>query len=140
MKIWSPDLQNRAPGGASYRISTAGPIGLPALPGFSTPRNRPSEEIAANSSCSLSPVRGGGGGVGALRVRWLWLPPPLPPPRKREREWLPSVSRSPRLTCRGGAPKTRPQTRRSRESFMGDVFVCDAVRTPIGRFGGSLAK
>ncbi len=23
---------------------------------------------------------------------------------------------------------------------MGDVFVCDAVRTPIGRFGGSLAK
>src|SRR3954447_14896179 len=23
---------------------------------------------------------------------------------------------------------------------MGDVFVCDAVRTPIGRFGGSLGK
>src|SRR6266576_1451958 len=23
---------------------------------------------------------------------------------------------------------------------MGDVFMCDAVRTPIGRFGGSLAK
>src|SRR5579872_201934 len=23
---------------------------------------------------------------------------------------------------------------------MGDVYVCDAVRTPIGRFGGSLAK
>ncbi|MFZ0767530.1 MAG: acetyl-CoA C-acyltransferase, partial [Bradyrhizobium sp.] len=23
---------------------------------------------------------------------------------------------------------------------MGEVFVCDAVRTPIGRFGGSLAK
>src|ERR1700684_908720 len=23
---------------------------------------------------------------------------------------------------------------------MTDVFVCDAVRTPIGRFGGSLAK
>src|SRR6201746_2454836 len=23
---------------------------------------------------------------------------------------------------------------------MADVFVCDAVRTPIGRFGGSLAK
>ena len=23
---------------------------------------------------------------------------------------------------------------------MGDVFICDAVRTPIGRFGGSLAK
>src|SRR6476659_6744223 len=26
------------------------------------------------------------------------------------------------------------------ESRMGDVFICDAVRTPIGRFGGSLAK
>jgi acetyl-CoA acetyltransferase len=23
---------------------------------------------------------------------------------------------------------------------MDDVFICDAVRTPIGRFGGSLAK
>ena len=23
---------------------------------------------------------------------------------------------------------------------MRDVFVCDAVRTPIGRFGGALAK
>ena len=23
---------------------------------------------------------------------------------------------------------------------MGDVFICEAVRTPIGRFGGSLAK
>src|ERR1700744_147071 len=23
---------------------------------------------------------------------------------------------------------------------MGEVFVCDAIRTPIGRFGGSLAK
>ena len=23
---------------------------------------------------------------------------------------------------------------------MGDVFICDAVRTPIGRFGGSLAE
>src|ERR1700760_3519372 len=23
---------------------------------------------------------------------------------------------------------------------MGDVFICDAIRTPIGRFGGSLAK
>jgi len=22
---------------------------------------------------------------------------------------------------------------------MGDVFICDAVRTPIGRYGGSLA-
>src|SRR5438046_1468264 len=30
--------------------------------------------------------------------------------------------------------------RHSRERSMGDVFVCDAVRTPIGRFGGSLAK
>ena len=23
---------------------------------------------------------------------------------------------------------------------MGEVFICDAVRTPIGRFGGALAK
>ena len=23
---------------------------------------------------------------------------------------------------------------------MRDVYICDAVRTPIGRFGGSLAK
>jgi 3-oxoadipyl-CoA thiolase len=23
---------------------------------------------------------------------------------------------------------------------MRDVFLCDAIRTPIGRFGGSLAK
>jgi len=23
---------------------------------------------------------------------------------------------------------------------MRDVFICDAVRTPIGRFGGALAK
>src|ERR1700709_305712 len=30
--------------------------------------------------------------------------------------------------------------RRSGRVPMGDVFVCDAVRTPIGRFGGSLAK
>src|ERR1700720_4945405 len=35
------------------------------------------------------------------------------------------------------------QLRKKRHSgrvAMGDVFVCDAVRTPIGRFGGSLAK
>src|SRR6267142_1189066 len=30
--------------------------------------------------------------------------------------------------------------RHSGRDSMGDVFVCDAVRTPIGRFGGSLAK
>src|SRR5258708_36093149 len=33
-----------------------------------------------------------------------------------------------------------PQTRHSGRDSMGDVFICDAVRTPIGRFGGSLAK
>src|SRR5258707_6598573 len=32
------------------------------------------------------------------------------------------------------------KTRLSGRVSMGDVFVCDAVRTPIGRFGGSLAK
>src|SRR3981189_3641428 len=51
------------------------------------------------------------------------------------------------LTCREGAPKTRHQfrpfsaeTRHSGRCSMRDVFVCDAVRTPIGRFGGALAK
>ena len=51
------------------------------------------------------------------------------------------------LTCRTRAPKTRHQFRpvsaeiaAFRERSMRDVFVCDAVRTPIGRFGGSLAK
>src|SRR4030081_3173914 len=50
-------------------------------------------------------------------------------------------------TCRAPAPKTRHQfhhparkTRHSGSGSMRDVFVCDAVRTPIGRFGGSLAK
>src|SRR5437879_10189074 len=32
------------------------------------------------------------------------------------------------------------QPRRSGRNSMRDVFICDAVRTPIGRFGGSLAK
>src|SRR5205814_6658074 len=54
---------------------------------------------------------------------------------------------TPQLTCRGRAPKTRhrssgstPKTRHSGRDSMRDVFICDAVRTPIGRFGGSLAK
>src|SRR5271163_1747461 len=34
----------------------------------------------------------------------------------------------------------RVQTRRPGREAMGDVFICDAVRTPIGRFGGALAK
>src|SRR6201991_3011764 len=33
-----------------------------------------------------------------------------------------------------------PETRHSGRDSMGDVYICDAVRTPIGRFGGSLAK
>src|ERR1700730_14421680 len=32
------------------------------------------------------------------------------------------------------------ETGHSGRDSMGDVFICDAVRTPIGRFGGSLAK
>src|SRR5450432_1616856 len=32
------------------------------------------------------------------------------------------------------------RTRHSGRNSMRDVFICDAVRTPIGRFGGSLAK
>ena len=58
-----------------------------------------------------------------------------------------ALAHSDQLTCRAGAPKTRHQfepfsaeTRHSGRDSMGDVFVCDAVRTPIGRFGGSLAK
>src|SRR5207302_4544286 len=35
---------------------------------------------------------------------------------------------------------SRAQTRHSGRKSMRDVFICDAVRTPIGRFGGSLAK
>src|SRR5207237_6301026 len=31
-------------------------------------------------------------------------------------------------------------TRHSGRYSMRDVFICDAVRTPIGRFGGALAK
>src|SRR5229473_4524171 len=61
----------------------------------------------------------------------------------RKHRW----SASDQLTCRAAAPKTcrqfRPfsaETRHSGRDSMGDVFVCDAVRTPIGRFGGSLAK
>jgi hypothetical protein len=56
-------------------------------------------------------------------------------------------SQSHQLTCRERAPKTRHQSGRLaagnalfREIPMRDVFVCDAVRTPIGRFGGALAK
>src|SRR5437764_6096744 len=63
------------------------------------------------------------------------------PPRKHRGAGMPQ------LTCRGHAPKTRhqssgstPKTRHSGRDSMRDVFICDAVRTPIGRFGGSLAK
>src|SRR3954447_23914795 len=48
------------------------------------------------------------------------------------------------LTSPASLPKTASipavRTRQSRRETMGDVFVCDAVRTPIGRFGGALAK
>src|SRR5262249_47519599 len=60
------------------------------------------------------------------------------PPRNRQ------------LTCCGHPPKTPPSfrnsvrnpagPRHSGRTTMRDVFICDAVRTPIGRFGGSLAK
>src|ERR1700712_2150508 len=40
------------------------------------------------------------------------------------------------INSSGSAPKARHSGRVS----MRDVFICDAVRTPIGRFGGSLAK
>src|SRR5215469_11094132 len=38
------------------------------------------------------------------------------------------------------SPSNRGRRRHSGRKPMRDVFVCDAVRTPIGRFGGSLAK
>src|SRR5215471_1819339 len=33
-----------------------------------------------------------------------------------------------------------PTATRHKDKVMRDVFLCDAVRTPIGRFGGALAK
>src|SRR3984957_21234582 len=48
-------------------------LGLPPQPRFSTPRNRLSEEIVANSICSLSRSCGGGSGWGPPRDRRLWL-------------------------------------------------------------------
>src|ERR1700750_2994747 len=47
------------------------------------------------------------------------------------------------LTGLAAAPTTRGQTSGQnvvRERAMRDVFLCDAVRTPIGRFGGALAE
>jgi acetyl-CoA acyltransferase len=40
------------------------------------------------------------------------------------------------------AERTRRYTEISRhqEQFMSEVFICDAVRTPIGRYGGSLSS
>src|SRR5438067_2544242 len=36
--------------------------------------------------------------------------------------------------------QSAPKRRHSGRKQMRDVFICDAVRTPIGRFGGALAK
>src|SRR5260370_10314375 len=43
-----------------------------------------------------------------------------------------------KLAINSGRSARKP--RHSGRQSMGDVFICDAVRTPIGRFGGSLAK
>src|SRR5258706_13083821 len=43
-----------------------------------------------------------------------------------------------KLAISSGRSARKP--RHSGRQSMGDVFICDAVRTPIGRFGGSLAK
>ncbi len=88
-----------------------------------------------------------------FRVR---LPPTPTLPRVRVREGTASAERAgtsaaahttPRrrhLTCLRRTPKTagkfRTEIKTSRERVMRDVYICDAVRTPIGRFGGSLAK
>jgi 3-oxoadipyl-CoA thiolase len=37
-------------------------------------------------------------------------------------------------------PRSYNRLNKVREKTMRDVFLCDAVRTPIGRFGGALAK
>src|SRR5216684_4175800 len=105
------------------------------------------EAGSAVTACSLSRLRGRVG-VGAAASPVGVAPPPWPSPASGRGNGRPSVSRSHQLTCRGGAPKTQPQFRPgshgkrglSGRDSMGDVFVCDAVRTPIGRFGGSLAK
>src|SRR5262245_36494674 len=39
-----------------------------------------------------------------------------------------------------GLPHRRSDPFLRREKTMRDVFLCDAARTPIGRYGGSLAK
>src|SRR5437764_2464619 len=41
-----------------------------------------------------------------------------------------------------GIPEVGPRPRRSgvRRSVMPEAFICDGMRTPIGRYGGSLAK
>src|SRR5262245_54355883 len=61
------------------------------------------------------------------------MPPTLPKPR-----------RPPHRSSRSCAPSTRAPrapTAKQPEGFsMRDVFICDAVRTPIGRYGGALAK
>src|SRR3984893_2812365 len=44
------------------------------------------------------------------------------------------LTRPPRATSRGSLQENRTM------SGLRDVFLCDAVRTPIGRYGGSLAK
>jgi acetyl-CoA acetyltransferase len=33
-----------------------------------------------------------------------------------------------------------PTATKPEDQIMRDVFLCDAVRTPIGRYGGALAK
>jgi len=36
-------------------------------------------------------------------------------------------------------PRQLPE-RVSRETFMSDAFICDAIRTPFGRYGGTLSS
>src|SRR5437868_5536393 len=53
--------------------------------------------------------------------------------------WSPNLSCFGYLTLFVAGRKYGNQSRKVRAS-MRDVFLCDAIRTPIGRYGGALAK
>jgi 3-oxoadipyl-CoA thiolase len=91
--------------------------------------------VMAGEASRVEPVRGNGGRVfhaaGCIRMAAL--------PETRD------DSGAAGLTFPAALSTTRPQRDQGPrggkgERQMRDVYVCDAVRTPIGRFGGSLAK
>jgi hypothetical protein len=100
---------------ANYKISLPDPIPLPRQCGFSTLPASPVDRLGHLMHA----------GVAA-------------PPAKA------ALLRRDQLICHQGAchhsNRQADKARHSGRGSMRDVFVCDAVRTPIGRFGGSLAK